>query len=258
MFDLTGRVAVITGGSKGLGRGDALALARQGADIVILARGKEALESTAAEVRALGRKCLPIVCDITHLDQIKNAVAETIKEFGKVDILINNAGGGACMPLEEMTDEAYMHNINLELVALFQCTREFGKEMLKNGYGRVINISSILGMVGLDEAPCCGYQSSKGGVINFTRSAAVEWAKKGITVNAVCPGFFPSAACTDEQFESMMDMIRRNTPIGRAGVSCTTPDTSSELDSTIVFLAADESSYVTGAVIPCDGGWTCH
>ncbi len=258
MFDLTGRVAVVTGASAGLGRGEAIALARQGADVAILARRADKLESVAEEIRAFGHKCLPIVCDVTDLDQIKSAVKQVIETFGKVDILVNNAGGGACMPLEEMTDEAYMHNINLELYATFRCTREFGKEMLKRGYGRVINIASILGYVGLGEVPCIGYQSAKGGIINFTRGAATEWATKGITVNSVCPGFFPSEANSPEAMESMHDMIVRNTPMGRPGIACTDPEKGSELDSTIIFLAADESSYVTGATICCDGGWTCH
>lgn len=250
MFDLTGRVAVVTGASGGLGRQFALAMARQGASIVITARRKQKLEEVAEEIRATGAKCLAVKCDVTKLDEIKACVAATIKEFGKVDILVNNAGGGASQPLEEMNDENWQHNIDLDLTAVFKCTREFGKEMLKNGYGRVINIASILGMVGNKDVPVVGYHASKGGVINFTRAAAAEWATRGITVNAICPGFFPSQANNHEAMDAMDAFIRRCTPMNRPGKD-------GELDSTVVFLAADESTYVTGAIVTCDGGWTC-
>ena len=146
MFDLTGRVAVVTGASAGLGRQFALALAGQGASLAILARRKEKLEAVAGEIRAAGAKCLVVPCDVTDVGQIKAAVAAVIGEYGKVDILVNNAGGGAVQPLEELTDENWQHNIDLDLSAVFKCTREFGKEMLKKGYGRVINVASILGL----------------------------------------------------------------------------------------------------------------
>lgn len=250
MFDLTGRVAVVTGASTGLGRQFALALARQGASMAIMARRKNKLEEVAKEIRAIGTKCLVLPCDVTKLDQVKSCVAAVVKEYGKVDILVNDAGGGASHPLEEMTDEDWQHNIDLDLTAVFQCTREFGKEMLKKGYGRVINIASILGMVGNKDVPVVGYHAAKGGVINFTRAAAAEWATKGVNVNAICPGFFPSEANSPEAMAAMDAFIRRCTPMGRPGKE-------GELDSTVVFLAADESTYVTGAIVPCDGGWTC-
>ncbi|MEA4892103.1 MAG: SDR family oxidoreductase [Peptococcaceae bacterium] len=249
MFDLTGRVAVVTGASAGLGRQFALALAGQGASLAILARRKEKLEAVAGEIRAAGAKCLVVPCDVTDVGQIKAAVAAVIGEYGKVDILVNNAGGGAVQPLEELTDENWQHNIDLDLSAVFKCTREFGKEMLKKGYGRVINVASILGLVGNGDVPVAGYHASKGGVVNLTRAAAAEWATKGITVNAICPGFFPSEANGPEAMEAMDEFIRRCTPMKR-------PGREGELDSTVVFLAADESTYVTGAVVTCDGGWT--
>lgn len=250
MFNLTGRVAVVTGASAGLGRQFALALARQGANVAILARRQHKLEEVAEEIRATGAKCLVVPCDVTQPDQIKNSVTAVLEEYGKIDILVNNAGGGASQPLEEMSDENWQHNINLDLTAVFQCTREFGKEMLKNGYGRIINISSILGLVGNKDVPVVGYHAAKGGVINFTRAAAAEWATRGVTVNAICPGFFPSEANSPEAMDAMNGFIRRCTPMQRPGVE-------GELDSTVVFLAADESTYVTGAIVTCDGGWTC-
>lgn len=250
MFDLTGRVAVVTGASAGLGRQFALALARQGASLAIMARRKDKLEQVAKEIRATGARCLVLPCDVTKLEQVKNCVAAVVKEYGKVDILVNNAGGGSSAPLEEMTNEMWQHNIDLDLTAVFQCTREFGKEMLKNGYGRIINVASIFGLVGNKDIPVAGYHASKGGVINFTRAAAAEWASRGVTVNAICPGFFPSEANNPEAMAAMDEFIRRCTPMKR-------PGREGELDSTIVFLAADESSYVTGAIVTCDGGWTC-
>lgn len=250
MFNLTGRVAVVTGASAGLGRQFALALARQGADLVIMARRKDKLEKVGEEIRAIGVKCLVLQCDVTKLDEIKNCVASVINEYGKIDILVNNAGGGASQPLEYMSDENWQHNIDLDLTAVFKCTREFGKEMLKKGYGRIINIASILGVVGNKDVPVVGYHAAKGGVINFTRAAAAEWATKGITVNAICPGFFASEANGPEAMEAMDAFIRRCTPMDR-------PGREGELDSTVVFLAADESTYVTGAIVTCDGGWTC-
>ncbi|GAQ25526.1 SDR family NAD(P)-dependent oxidoreductase [Tepidanaerobacter syntrophicus] len=250
MFDLTGRVAAVTGASAGLGRQFALALAKQGADIAIMARRKNKLEEVAQEIRTTGVKCLVVPCDVTKLDQVKDSVATIINKFGKVDILVNNAGGGGSAPLEEMTNEIWQHNIDLELTGTFQCTREFGREMLKRGYGRIINIASIFGLVGNADVPVAGYHASKGGVVNFTRAAAAEWATRGVTVNALCPGFFPSEANNPEAMAAMDSFIRRCTPMKRPGKE-------GELDSAIIFLAADESTYVTGSVVTCDGGWTC-
>ena len=250
MFDLTGRVAVVNGASAGLGRQFSLALARQGADLVVMARRKEKLEEVAKEIRALGVKCLVQPCDVTDVGQIKASVAATINEYDKVDILVNNSGGGGSAPIEEMSDESWQHSLDLDLTAVFQCTREFGKEMLKKEYGRIINIASILGLVGNRDVPVIGYQASKGGVINFTRAAAAEWATRGVNVNALCPGFFPSEANSEEAMASMDEFIKRNTPKNR-------PGRPGELDASIVYLASDEASYVTGSIVTCDGGWTC-
>ena len=147
MFDLHGRVAVITGASSGLGRQFALALAGQGADIVLLARRMEKLDAVAQEVRTKGVKCLPVKCDICELDDIKAAVKATIDEFGKVDILVNNAGGGPFYPITETPDDFWQHGLDLELTGVFRCIREFGKEMIKAGYGRIINNASLFGRI---------------------------------------------------------------------------------------------------------------
>ena len=227
MFDLHGKVAVVTGASVGLGRGFAFAMARQGADVAILARRKEKLDQVAEEVRSLGVKCLPVKCDVNDLEEVKAALDTILTEFGKVDILINNAGGGTSMPILEMTDEAYFKDINTDLLGLFKCLREFGKVM------------------------------AKGGVVNLTRCAATELATTGVTVNAICPGFFPSESNGPAEMEAMDSFIRVNTPMDRPGLPSEL-DKVGELEGAAVFLASDEASYVTGAILPVDGGWTCH
>ena len=245
MFDLHGKVAVVTGASVGLGRGFAFAMARQGADVAILARRKEKLDQVAEEVRSLGVKCLPVKCDVNDLEEVKAALDTILTEFGKVDILINNAGGGTSMPILEMTDEAYFKDINTDLLGLFKCLREFGKVMVKQGYGRIINIASILGLVGENGVPVAGYQSAKGGVVNLTRCAATELATTGVTVNAICPGFFPSESNGPAEMEAMDSFIRVNTPMDRPGLPSEL-DKVGELEGAAVFLASDEASYVTG------------
>ncbi|MGM0213471.1 SDR family NAD(P)-dependent oxidoreductase [Enterococcus sp. AZ109] len=249
MFDLTNQIAVVTGASGGLGRQFALALARQGATIAILARRKEKMVQVAQEIQALGVECLPITCDVTKLAEVEKAAEMVIEKYGKVDILINNAGGGANAPLAEMTDEMWQHTIDIDLTAVFRCTKIFGQHMLKANYGRIINISSIMGMVGSSQLSVSGYQAAKAGVLNFTRAAAAEWAKSGITVNALCPGFFPSETINEAYLKTLEPIIISNTPMERAGRT-------GELDTAILFLAAKESSYVTGIVLPVDGGWT--
>ena len=236
MFNLHGRVAVVTGASAGLGRQFALALARQGADLAILARREWKLNEVAEEIRGVA-------------EDVANAVKAVIAEYGKVDILVNNAGGGKSKPLDEFPEEDWIDTVNTDVFGVMRCTRDFGREMLKAGYGRIINIASILGKGGLPEIPISDYAASKGAVINFTHQMATEWAQKGITVNCICPGFFPSEANSPEAMAAMDYFIKDRTPMGR-------PGREGELDSTVVYLAADESSYVTGNICTCDGGWT--
>jgi gluconate 5-dehydrogenase len=221
MFDLTGRVAVVTGGSSGLGVQFAKALAAQGADVAIIARRKDKLETVAEEIRKTGRKCLPVAADLTKTNEIQKAVAEIIEEYGKIDILVNNAGNSAVGPAESMTDEAWNHVVELNLSSVFFVAREFGKEMIKNKYGRIINIASMYGLVGNNNplTPTVVYHATKGGVVNFTRALAAEWAKYNITVNAICPGFFPSEM-TEGLFETkeFQDYLKLTTRWGAAAM----------------------------------------
>lgn len=251
MFDLHGRVAVITGASAGLGVQMSKALARQGADLAIMARREELLNEVAEEVRKLGVRCLVVPCDVTDNDSVVAARDKILAEYGKVDILVNNAGGGKGAPAEDMPDDKWEYTINLSLNSLFYVCRAFGKVMLEAGYGRVINIASMMGLVGNFVIPSSGYEAAKGGAINYTRALAAEWASRGVTVNAICPGFIPgstNAGLWDKPF--FQEFIKNYIPMQRTGVE-------GELDSSVVFLAADESSFVTGAILSVDGGLTC-
>ena len=162
LFDLRGRTAVVTGASSGIGVQMAKALARQGSNLVILARRKEKLEAVARQIEELGVKCIPVVCDITDIEAIKNAVGITQKIFKTVDILVNNAGVGASAPAEETSDEMWYNTVNIDLNATFMVAREFGKLMIEHGYGRIINIASMYGMVGNMVHPSTAYHAAKG------------------------------------------------------------------------------------------------
>ena len=251
MFDLTGRVALITGASSGLGVEMGKALAKQGAKIAICARRKEKLEKVAEEIRALGTECLAVVCDITKDEDIENLISQTVAQYGKIDILINNAGGGANDPSISMPKETLLKDINVDLIAPFLLTREVVKIMLKREYGRIINICSVHGLTGSTWSNNAAYKAAKGGLINLTRQFGVEWCTKGITCNAICPGFFPTEALqgfmANPNCQKMIDGI---VPMKRIADM-------KDIDGAVVFLASEESAYVTGTVLPVDGGYTC-
>lgn len=253
-FDLTGQVAVVTGASSGLGLQMAKALANQGANLVILARRKEALEKNASDItNEFGVKVLPVVCDITETSQVQAAVKATMDTFGRVDILINNAGTGACAPAESITDDQFFNEMNIDLMGTFKCAREFGNEMIKANYGRIINIASMYGLVGnmVPGAEASPYHAAKGGVVNLTRALAAEWGKYNITVNSICPGYFetPLTKATLET-ESFSAYAKSAIPLGRYGKE-------GELDSTAIYLSSPASTFVTGMNIAVDGGYTC-
>ena len=252
MFDLNGRVAVITGASSGLGRQMAFAFAKQGADLVLLARRVEKLEEVSREILSnYSVNVLVLECDVTNSDSINNAAQKAEEQFGKVDILVNCAGASRDKGVLEMTDEEWNFTIDTDLTSVFRVTRAFGNIMKKNNYGRIINISSMYGLVGNTEIPTIAYHSSKGGVVNFTRAAAAELAKYNITVNCICPGYFYTELTTDVlNTESFQKFAKNHVPMQRYGKE-------GELNAGAIFLASDEASYVTGAILPIDGGYTC-
>ncbi len=251
MFNLKGRVAVVTGASSGLGMQMAKGLAAQGADLAILARRVNKLEEVKLEIEAMGVKCLPVACDVTSVESVANAALEVEREYGKVDILINNAGKGATIPLENTTLEDWNGDLAVDLNGVFLTTREFGKVMIKNNYGRIINIASMYGIVGNTEIPSAAYHAAKGAVVNFTRATAAEWAKYGINCNCICPGYFATELTIDTlntpDFQAYM---KQTVPLARYGKE-------GELNAAAIFLASDESAYVTGVILPVDGGYTC-
>ncbi len=250
MFNLKNRVCVISGASSGLGAQMAKGFAQQGADVVVMARRMEKLEKVAQEVRNLGVKCLPVRCDVTDTESI-NAAAETvIKEFGKVDILINCAGSAKNAGVANMTDEEWNFTIDTDLTSVFKVTRAFSKYMIEKKYGRIINIASMYGMVGNTAMDTVAYHSSKGGVINFTRAVAAELAKYNITCNSICPGYFATELTIDTlKTEAFTNYMKATVPMARYGEE-------GELNSAAIFLGSDEASYVTGVILPVDGGYT--
>lgn len=251
-FDLRGQVAVVTGASTGLGLQMAKAFANQGANLVLLARRMNLLEENAKAITAeFGVEVLPVACDITDTERVKAAVAATMEKFGRVDILVNNAGTGAVAPAEEITDDQFKHEMNIDLFGTFICSREFGKEMIKAKYGRIINIASMYGLVGNMIVGSSPYHAAKGGVVNMTRALAAEWGKYGITVNSICPGYFYTDLTTETLDSDYFQAIaKRSIPLERYGKQ-------GELDSCALFLASPASTYVTGQNIAVDGGYTC-
>ena len=252
-FDLTGQVAVVTGCSTGLGVQMAKALANQGAKIVAVARRKELIDQVAKEIADTYKvETLAIQCDITDTDRVNAAVDEIMAKFGRIDILINNAGTGAVAPAEDITDEQFAGEMNVDLFGTFTFARAAAKKaMIPAKYGRVINIASMYGLVGNKIAGSAPYHAAKGGVVNLTRALAAEWGKYNITVNSICPGYFYTPL-TKETLDS--DFFQQNAktmiPMERYG-------NEGELDSAAIFLASPASTYVTGVNLPVDGGYTC-
>ncbi|MBB5219642.1 MULTISPECIES: SDR family oxidoreductase [Treponema] len=252
-FDLTGQVAVVTGCSTGLGVQMAKALANQGAKIVAMARRKDKIEAVAKEIADTYKvETLAVQCDITDTDRVNAAVDEVLAKFGRIDIVINNAGTGAVAPAEDITDDQFNGEMNVDLFGTFKVARAVAKKaMIPAKYGRVINIASMYGLVGNKIAGSAPYHAAKGGVVNLTRALAAEWGKYNITVNSICPGYFYTPL-TKETLDS--DFFQQNAktmiPMERYG-------NEGELDSAAVFLASPASTYVTGVNLPVDGGYTC-
>jgi NAD(P)-dependent dehydrogenase (short-subunit alcohol dehydrogenase family) len=247
LFDLTGQVAVVTGGSVGLGRQMAEGLAEAGADLVVCARKKDRCDRAAEEIQGLGRRALALTCDVRNRSSIEAVVDQTVSHFGRIDILINNAGTSWGAPIEEMTLEAWMKVIDTNLTGTFLVCQAVGAVMEGQKRGKIINIASTAGLRGSSpEFQAIGYHASKGGVIAFTRDLARKWAAQNIHVNAIAPGWFPTHM-SQVMIERNREKFLQGIPLGRFGG----PD---DLKGAAVFLASKASDFITGQVLVVDGG----
>lgn len=248
LLDLSNRAAIITGGSAGLGRQMAEGLAEMGASVALCARKKERCEQAAAELRQLGVKTLALGCDVKSQESVQQAVDATLAEFGRIDILINNAGTSWGGPFEEMRLDQWNKVIETNLTGTFLFSQAAGKAMLRQGRGKIINIASIAGLAGAppELLQATGYHASKGGVIAFTRDLARKWAPHKIQVNAIAPGWFPTNM-SEVVIERNREAFLKSIPLGRFGNDY-------DLKGAAVFLASAASDYVTGHVLVVDGG----
>lgn len=252
-FDMKGRVAIVTGCSTGLGVQMAKALANQGATIVAVARRQNMIEAVAADLAAqYGVPTLAVRCDITDTAAVEAMVDEVLAKFGRIDVLINNAGTGAVAPAEDITDDQFGNEMNIDLFGSFRVARAVAKKaMIPAGYGRIINIASMYGLVGNKIAGSAPYHAAKGGVVNLTRALAAEWGKHGITVNSICPGYFYTDLTRDTlNTDFFQQNAKTMIPEERYG-------NEGELDTAVLFLSSPFSGYVTGVNLPVDGGYTC-
>ena len=253
-FRLDGKKLFITGGSRGLGREMALAIASAGADVALVARPSDSLQQTAADIRALGRTAWTIEADIGDPAACEAACAKALAEIGPFDILINNVGGRRVnVPTEDMPLEQWHELMDLNLTATFLCCKAIGGAMIERGSGgRIINIASINALVAGRGIAGRHYETAKAGVLQLTRSLAVDWAPHRITVNAICPGIFltePNKVWSQKHPE-VIEGILQNIPQGRLG----DPE---DIGPLAVYLASDSANYMTGASLVIDGGYTC-
>jgi len=247
LFDLTGRVAIVTGGSIGLGRQMAEGLAEMGADLVLCARKRERCERAAEELRAFGVKTLAVACDVKDPVSVQDLVDASLSRFGRIDILINNAGTSWGAPIEEMRLEQWNKVIETNLTGTFLCCQAAGKFMVSQKRGKIINIASTAGLRGSPpDFQAIGYHASKGGVIAFTKDLARKWASHNVHVNAIAPGWFPTHM-SEVVIERNRENILRGIPLGRFG-------NQHDLKGAAVFLASDASGFITGDVLVVDGG----
>jgi NAD(P)-dependent dehydrogenase (short-subunit alcohol dehydrogenase family) len=247
LFSLEGRVAVVTGGTSGIGRALSLGLADAGADVIASARRKEQVDKTAGEIEARGRKTLRLASDVSDRGTLETLLAAVLERFSKVDILVNCAGTIKRTPTLDMPEAEWTNILNTNLTGTLRACQVFGRHMLERGYGRIINIASLNSFVALSEV--AAYAASKAGVASLTRSLAVEWSKKGVTVNAVAPGVFRTdlnAQLLDSTPRGQELLMR--TPMGRFGKT-------EELIGATVYLASDAATFVTGQILVVDGGF---
>lgn len=248
LFDLAGKVAMVTGSTRGLGETAAMALAKAGADVAVCGRSVTDLERVSSAIKNVGRDSEGFVLDVTSSQKVREGVGQILKRFGRVDILFNNAGVNHRVPVLEYPEAEWDRVINTNLKGYFLVAQAVVPQMIERGYGKVINMSSILGAVALPNQ--LAYASSKGGVDQMTKVMALEWAQKGVRVNAIAPTYFETELVAQLRNDpERFNFINERTPMGRWGYP-------SELEGIVIFLAAPASDFITGQTIYIDGGWT--
>jgi NAD(P)-dependent dehydrogenase (short-subunit alcohol dehydrogenase family) len=250
LFGLEGRVAVVTGASSGLGVELAGALAGAGARLVLAARRAEMLAERVAALEARGVEARAVACDISKEPDVDRLVEQTLDHFGRADVLVNNAGITDVVPAVDHGLESWQRICDVNLTGLFLCAQRFGRVMIRQGSGSIVNVSSILGLVGSGQVTQAAYAATKGAVVNLTRELGAEWARTGVRVNGIAPGWFPSEMTGDMfQDERSLKWMRSRTPMGRGGRP-------GELAGALLLLASDAGSFLCGQTIAVDGGWT--
>lgn len=249
-LSLDGKVALVTGSTKGIGRGLLEGLARAGADVVVVSRNQADCNRVAEEVRQYGRKALPLAADVTDLEAIENLVTKTIEYYGRIDILINNAGSAITKKAEDLTEADWDRVLNVDLKGVFFCAQAVGRQMIVQKGGKIINVASILGLVG--DRQVLPYAVAKGGVIQMTKALALEWARYNIQVNALCPGYvitpMNEADLRNEKIYNHVTQKIAQRRLGEIG----------DMVGAVVFMSSEAANYMTGQSIVIDGGWTAE
>lgn len=248
LFDLTGKTAIVTGGGRGLGEQIAEGFAEAGANVVVCSRKEENCKEVSEKLEKMGAQSLALKCDITNPDEIQEVVDQTLEKFGAIDILVNNSGASWGAPMDEMPLEAFQKVMNVNVVGTFLMSQAVGRVMTEQQSGKIINIASAAGLKGSDPElmDAIGYNTSKGGVITFTKDLAVKWGPRGIYVNAIAPGFFPTKM-SKVVIERSKDKFLSRTPLRKFGLE-------NDLKGAALFLASQASDFITGETIVIDGG----
>jgi NAD(P)-dependent dehydrogenase (short-subunit alcohol dehydrogenase family) len=248
--DLNGKVALVTGATKGLGYGIAIGLAQCGADVVVVSRTASDCERVAEEIRGLGRKALAAPTDVSRLADIQQLVERSVEEMGSIDVLVNNAGSAVTRASVDLTEDEWDQVLGVNLKGVFMMAQAVGRQMIEQKRGKIINIASVAGLVGL--VSLLPYCASKGGVIQLTKALALEWARYNIQVNCVSPGYVKTPMNEKELSDpQILQGMLRKIPARRLG-------TAEDIAGAVVYLASDASDYVTGSNLVVDGGWTCE